>query len=805
MTAHDLPGHPTTSDETPTAPATGCLTYGVLVAIGLWSVVISGFGQVALWVAGQFQLIAGGMPGGYAEPLAILVQALVIALPIGLFAAFVRVPRLHAAGWLWLVASGLFAVFGLIRVLPYTWNQGAALAQLLLSALLFVTVWLFARWRGLRLRFAAGGTLLALALALLLALPWAALGALGSPLDTLLNLGAGLGLGLLAGVLFSLLLRALDRHPVSATNDVLLGGWAMGVTLWLLGAGFGFGGSQLLLLAALPPLGLAALALARLSGSAEQAWLPVGVLVGGAAAAPLLFVDPDEITLLLGTMGYGDVAWYALQASVLAVALALVVALVLVLLSRRAGRSSPLPLALGGLVVATIALVLVYLAGQPGFYGERLFVVLRDQADVSQASNNTDREDRLRFVYQTLTAHANSTQAELRGTFDRWGVGYTPYYLVNALEVDGGPLVRAYLATRPEVARVLSSPQLRPLPQALTVETGTMSAPNDVPWNILAINADLVWSELGVTGEGIVIGQSDSGVQADHPALRENYRGRNGQHDYNWFDPWSGSPVPVDYGGHGTHTLGTVAGRMGIGVAPDAQWFACANLQRNLGNPALYLDCMQFMLAPFPQQGDPFTDGRPELAAHVLNNSWGCPQIEGCDAEALAAATRALRAAGMFVVASAGNSGPECSTVTDPIAIYDDVLTVGAIDQNGDVTSFSSRGPVMVDGSNRPKPDLVAPGADVLSALPGSTYGLNDGTSMAGPHVAGVVALMWSANPTLIGDVDRTEQLLRETARPYWGTAQIGCFSQEGRVSDAYGYGVVDAYAAVSAALDSTP
>jgi subtilisin family serine protease len=180
---------------------------------------------------------------------------------------------------------------------------------------------------------------------------------------------------------------------------------------------------------------------------------------------------------------------------------------------------------------------------------------------------------------------------------------------------------------------------------------------------------------------------------------------------------------------------------------------------------------MQFMLAPFPQGGNPFTDGDPTRSAHVLNNSWGCPQeIEGCDATSLLAAVRALRAAGIFVVASAGNDGPGCSTIKDAIAIYDEVFSVGAINEAGDLAPFSSNGPVTVDGSGRIKPDIVAPGMHVLSSFPGSTYEFEDGTSMAGPHVVGVVALLWSANPNLIGDINRTTQILRESTKPFTGT-----------------------------------
>jgi subtilisin family serine protease len=309
-----------------------------------------------------------------------------------------------------------------------------------------------------------------------------------------------------------------------------------------------------------------------------------------------------------------------------------------------------------------------------------------------------------------------------------------------------------------------------------------------------------VWDEFGVRGKGIVIGQSDTGVDGNHPALRDSYRGKTEGNDYNWFDPWYGKTSPYDNNGHGTHTLGTVLGDYGIGIAPEATWFACANLPRNLGNPAFYLDCMQFMLAPFPQGGDPLKDGDPTRAADVLNNSWGCPEIEGCDPQALLYAANHLRDAGIFVVASAGNDGPRCNTVNSPLPLYDSVFSVGSIDQDGNVSSFSSRGPVTVDGSQRAKPDLVAPGENILSSGPGGTYFEAGGTSMAGPHVAGVVALLWSADPSLIGDIERTEQILIETAQPYTGQQEEGCF--EGSTPNAaYGYGIVDVYAAVKKAL----
>jgi len=457
--------------------------------------------------------------------------------------------------------------------------------------------------------------------------------------------------------------------------------------------------------------------------------------------------------------------------------------------------------AVGAVAAWIIVAVLFFANGNHGFYGDRLFVILKDQADLASVRQIQDIDERRTAAYQMLMQHANETQAVLRNTFDNFGVEYTPYYLVNAIEVRGGTLVRLYLAARPEVDRVIPSPRLRPaVPVEALAPGGFESVPSGVQWNVSMIGADKVWDEFGVRGAGIVVGQSDSGADVNHPELKENYRGNTEGDDYNWFDPWNGKPSPYDDGGHGTHTLGTVVGQNGIGIAPEATWFACANLNRNLGNPALYLDCMQFMLAPFPQDGDPFVDGDPRRAADVLNNSWGCPELEGCDPNALLDAANHLRDAGIFVVVSTGNDGPNCSTVNAPLSLYDSVFSVGALDRSGDMAVFSSRGPVIADGSGRMKPDITAPGVDILSALPGGMYGSNSGTSMAGPHVAGAVALLWSADPTLIGDIDRTEQLLIQAADPYTGSTVAGCF--EGDIPNAaYGYGVLDVYEAVQETL----
>ena len=780
------------------ADSSGCLNYALFIAASAWVASMTMLVQGMAWFYDQVQLVQEAPLPSWFWVLVAIGQALLLALPVVPLAVFTRAPRFRAAYQTWAAAIVFATLLSLARLCPVTWTQPAAVVQILLTLAATGALLLLARRRGAPLQRPAGALAPALALGALAALPWLRYGALGSPLDTLLNLLAGLCLGLFAGVLLgAFLVLPLSRHPSEPAADVGFGGIAAGVALLVLGAGFGYGGSQILLLLCLAPLGGAAIAVGRFAGpDARRAWLPIAGLTGLAAAAPLLFVDPDEFSLLLDPSEVGQ----HLRTALFAFLLACVIGLVLWAFSARISGPPRRGPALGGLAAAWAGALLVYfLAGHPGFYGEQLFVILRDQADLRAAATFADRDERLRYVYKTLTQHADQTQAGLRATLDRLGVEYHPYYLVNAIEVDGGPFLRAYLASRPEVDRILDSPHLRPIPDPPQPEQGDQAAPNSTQWNISLIGADRVWSELGVTGTGIVVGESDSGVQGDHPALRDGYRGRGGQNDYNWLDPWNHTSAPTDPVGHGTHTTGSILGRDGIGVAPGAQWIGCVNLARNLGNPAFYLNCMQFMLAPYPQRGDPFKDGDPARAADILNNSWGCPSLEGCDPNALAPAVRALRAAGIFVVASAGNSGPRCGTVSDPIALYDGAFSVGAVDQAGDIADFSSRGPVTVDGSRRIKPDIVAPGVDILSALPGSSYGTESGTSMAGPHVAGVVALIWSAQPKLVGDIDRTEQILITTARPYRGQ-RTGCFDG-GVPNDGSGYGVVDAYAAVQAAL----
>ena len=780
----------------------------VLVALFfLWILFLSIGVQVGSWAAAQLALALGdGLPRPILAALT-LGQGVFVLLPTGILAWRWQGRHHRGVFRLWALAALFTCLLAPVHLPGPTGVYAATLLQIGLTAVYGGLLLLLRHRQASDEADKPSFSLLATALAAgaLLALPWLRWGALGSPLEALLNLTAaflfgGAGSLLLDGFWFADLYERA-RTESNRGLDLLLGGFIAGAALLLMASGFGYNGVQLLLALVIPGVAWGAVAIGGRRGSV----LAVTLLFGAAAAGPLLLIDPREMAIIL-PFDLIDLAEQALAAAGLSVLVAWGLGAILLLLRWRPPERKRATGAMGRVAAFllpasawALALAVYMFAGDPGFYGDRLFVVLKEQADLAEAGDIVDVEARRRFVYETLVAHAESNQQALRETLERAGIGHTPYYLVNGLEVRGGPVLRRWLERRPEVDRVLYNPMLRPLKPEKT-GPASANAPTSPPWNLRRINAERVWVEIGVTGEGVVVGHSDSGVQWNHPELMDGYRGREGDHDYNWFDPWYETTAPTDWGGHGTHTLGTVLGET-VGVAPGATWYGCANLARNLGNTALYLDCMQFMLAPFPLGGNPFHDGDPALGADVLNNSWGCPELEGCDARALLPAVRALRAAGTFVVVSAGNDGPACGSLDDPPAIYDAVFSVGAIDRSGALTAFSSRGPASVGGGDRTKPDIVAPGVEIYSAFPGNSYRSLPGTSTAAPHVTGVVALMWAANPALAGDVARTERILAETTQPYTATTP-SCSASSNLPTNAYGYGIVDAYAAVQRALE---
>ncbi len=462
-----------------------------------------------------------------------------------------------------------------------------------------------------------------------------------------------------------------------------------------------------------------------------------------------------------------------------------------------------------------------------------VFILLKQEADLSRAAQYPSKTEKATYLYETLVAHANATQGNIVSILKQKNLNFVRYFISNAILVQKADRATIeQIALLPEVKKIVGNPSVPfSVPLNLGVESkvslfSEMAAPSGAGPNIASTGADRAWLEFNVRGQSIVVAGQDTGVEWNHPALKNQYRGWNGtavNHDYNWHDavhfqinPELKSPcgyenlTPCDDDRHGTHTMGTMVGSDGgpnqIGMAPKARWISCKNMDKGFGNPATYLECFQFFLAPTPINGDPFTMGRPDLAPDVINNSWGCNKDEGCDGDEMLPALKVMKAAGIMVVVSAGNDGPGCATIKEPPAMNVDwVLSVGAHDQRtGKIASFSSRGPSA--GNGKPGPDVTAPGVKIRSSVPGGKYeddGASpwSGTSMAGPHVAGLIALMWSANPKLIGKIDQTIDLIHKTALGTVSLQSCGGLKGDSRPNNVFGYGRIRSYEAVQAAM----
>jgi serine protease AprX len=428
--------------------------------------------------------------------------------------------------------------------------------------------------------------------------------------------------------------------------------------------------------------------------------------------------------------------------------------------------------------------------------------VLDEQADLSGAAGLATKQEKGEWVVSRLRAVAERTQAPLLERLAADGVEHRAFWITNMIWVRGALESVEKIALRPEVRRIDANPRIAVSLPTLQNAAGTEST-SSVEWGIQKVKADQLWA-MGYRGQGVVVGGQDTGYQWTHAAIRDHYRGWNGttaDHDYNWHDAihsgggscGANSPFPCDDHYHGTHTMGTMVGDDGgsnqVGMAPEAKWIGCRNMNVGNGTPASYSECFEWFVAPTDVAGE---NPDPSKSPHVINNSWLCPEEEGCEFDTLQTVVENTRAAGILVVASAGNEGSACSTVANPPAIYEAAFSVGATDSIDNIASFSSRGPVTVDGSDRPKPDVSAPGVSVRSCVPGGGYNYLNGTSMAGPHVAGLAALVMSARPDLIGNVDALEALLEQSAFPLTSSQTCGGIPGGSIPNPIFGHGRID-------------
>ncbi len=468
-------------------------------------------------------------------------------------------------------------------------------------------------------------------------------------------------------------------------------------------------------------------------------------------------------------------------------------------------------------------------------------VWLAEQADVSSAALLRTKEEKGQFVFEQLTQTAKRTQRNVLDFLKKEKITHQSFWVVNVIHAKLNQEQVEKIALFPEIAHIYFDEYLKDETPVVSQNTEN-EGDRTLEWGITKIEADKVWAgqaplTAGANGTGVVIGGQDTGYAWEHPAIKGKYRGWNGStadHNYNWHDcidavilPNTGtnpcgipSNLPCDDGSHGTHTMGTMVGAEGaneIGVAPGAKWIGVRNMERGWGRLDTYVEGFEWFLAPKNLAN---SSPDPSKAPHVINNSWGCPPPTPAPGEDCTVATfntmetavNNLKNAGIVVVVSAGNEGSACSTVQNPAAIFTGSFSVGATNSSDVIADFSSRGPVTVDGSNRLKPDVSAPGVAVRSCTAtaptgtppqnGTTanYASFQGTSMAGPHVAGAVALMISAKPSLAGQVTTIENILKNTAN-HLLTAET-CGGTNGVTpNNIFGHGRINVFAAVQTAI----
>lgn len=361
-------------------------------------------------------------------------------------------------------------------------------------------------------------------------------------------------------------------------------------------------------------------------------------------------------------------------------------------------------------------------------YGERLRL-----ADPSRLQRRRAILKALRSIATRIQEPVTTVLEELsrRGEVS----SYRSYPLLNRLLVEGTPQAMRVLAQRPEVAWVQEE-TAEPV-FGLAISQASVRSGADPVWPLGALGVAEVWSR-GLTGEGVVVGIIDAGASSVHEQLAAGYRGGS----RSWLDPSGRHDRPTDgVFGHGTSVLsvavGSVSGGTSLGVAPRAQWIACAGLPGgNLNNVAV-TECAEWMLGV----------GQPD----VLINAW-VVSAEGCD-RSLRRIVEVWRAAEILPVFAAGNLGPEPGSDRSPAnyaGLYPGdglALSVGAHAEDGLPLEHSSRGPGSCDGTTYPA--IVAPGAGVRVAFPltSSHYVVADGTSIAAGFVAGAAALLLQHRP----------------------------------------------------------
>ncbi|CAG7836752.1 unnamed protein product [Allacma fusca] len=350
----------------------------------------------------------------------------------------------------------------------------------------------------------------------------------------------------------------------------------------------------------------------------------------------------------------------------------------------------------------------------------------------------TSRASKAKSAYNVLKNHADTIQANLLGKLSKFKsilpIEVTQLWITNQVIIKyANRSLFEELLTLEEVSRITEEQHFK---LSRNISRSGLVPNAEAQWGVVSIQAPEVWKS-GFKGAGVVIASIDSGVRGTHEALKDGFRQQHG-----WYDPVYKTTEPIDTLGHGTHTMGTVLGRKyGIGVAPEAQWIACRACPDETCSTLDLIQCGQWIACPTDSYGN---NPRCDLGPDVVSNSWGFGRTQFFHN-----VIQLWVAIGIIPIVSTGNFGNVCGSILSP-ADHNDAIAVGSVDNTNQVSMFSGRGPVSATGLM--KPEIAAPGLEIYSAVHDSDYSYDymDGTSMAAPHVSGLVALLLSRKPDLI-------------------------------------------------------
>ena len=406
---------------------------------------------------------------------------------------------------------------------------------------------------------------------------------------------------------------------------------------------------------------------------------------------------------------------------------------------------------------------------------EKIAVIIefKDSLDRKQFKKMKKKLRRLKVLKELKRIAAENQTSLWSYLTSNGGDKMQSLWIINGFAVEAKPSVIRKIAKRPEVLEVR-------LDRAVPLANDPVPAASNVEWNITMLGADTLWNE-GYMGQGVTIASMDSGVDYNHLELGGNWRGGNNS----WFDPHGEHVLPYDANGHGTQTMGIMAGQnlggTAIGMAPFAQWIAVKIFADNGDAFASDIHAgFQWLLDP---DGDPNTDDAPD----IVNNSWGFPETENSCYTEFDTDLQMFHDLDIALVFSAGNQGAGPSSISP--ANNPNVFAVGSVDQNMMISSFSSEGPSAC-GAGGIYPAAVAPG--YLVNTTDRTFGglfptattLAVGTSFAAPHVTGAMALLLSSNP------DYTSAELTDAMK--FSATDLGLPGED----NSYGYGLVNAVGA---------